>query len=107
MKGNGKGPMDNGAKTGRQLGYCSGYKNAGFENIEFGNKGCQNPGFGFGNGRRGNAKFGNRNRNNSLGRRFIQGFSDDIEYTQVELLNLKKSVLQAELKIIEEKLKDL
>jgi hypothetical protein len=77
MNGNGKGPMDDGEKTGRQLGYCSGYKNAGF---------------------------GNCNRNK---RRFMQGFRNDIEYTQTELLYLRKTKLQAELEIIEEKLKNL
>lgn len=90
MNGNGQGPMNKGQQTGRQLGYCSGYKNAGFKNTEFGNS----------NGRRQNTGFGN-------GRRFVEGFRDDIEYTQKELLSLRKFKLQKELELIEEKLKNL
>lgn len=80
MNGNGKGPMDRGRGMGKQLGYCSGYKKAGFENEE---KGL------------------------SLGKRFVQGFRHDVEYTEEELLNLRKSRLQKELEIIEERLKNI
>ena len=92
MNGNGKGPMDKGQRTGRQLGYCSGYKNAGFENRtnegSFGRKFGQGfrRGFGQGSG---------------------QGFEQDVNYTEKELLNLRKINLQGELEIIEEKLKNL
>ena len=80
MNGNGRGPMDKGQGMGKQLGYCYGYKNSNFEN--------EKKGF-------------------SLGRRFAQGFRQDVEYTEKELLNLRKISLQGELEIIEEKLKNI
>lgn len=32
MKGNGKGPEDKGAKTGRGMGFCYGWGKSGFQN---------------------------------------------------------------------------
>lgn len=80
MNGNGKGPTDRGQGTGRKLGYCYGYKNSNFENKES---------------------------VLSLGKKFIQGFRQDVEYTETEVLNLRKISLQGELEIIEEKSKNL
>ncbi|MGB6127779.1 MAG: DUF5320 domain-containing protein [Psychrilyobacter sp.] len=80
MNGNRRGPMDSGRGMGKQLGYCNGYKKAGFENGK---------------------------RNLGLGRRFVQGFRNDAEYSEKELLNLRKFKLQKELELIEEKLKNL
>ena len=80
MNGNGRGPMNKGQGMGRKLGYCYGYKNTNFETKES---------------------------VLSLGKRFVQGFRQDVEYTEKELLNLRKISLQGELDIIEEKLKNL
>ena len=49
----------------------------------------------------------NKTKEGSLGKRFVEGFGQDIEYTEKELLNLRKINLQGELEIIEEKLKNL
>ena len=80
MNKNGKGPMNNGKCSGNRLGYCFEYKNTNFEN---------------------------RKKPLFLGNKFNQGFRQDIEYTESELLNLRKINLQGELEIIEEKLKNL
>lgn len=82
MRFNGRGPMDRGQGMGRQLGYCYGYRNN-------------------------NNNFENQTREDSLGKKFVQGFEQDVNYTEKELLNLRKISLQGELEIIEEKLKNL
>ncbi len=119
MNGNGKGPMDRGQGMGRKLGYCYGYKNANFKNeneeaisMNGNGRGPMNKGQGM--GRKLGYCYGYKNTNFetkesvlSLGKRFVQGFRQDVEYTEKELLNLRKISLQGELEIIEEKLKNL
>lgn len=80
MNGNGKGPMDRGQGMGKKLGYCNGYKSAGFENEK---------------------------KYSSLGKRFVQGFRSNLQYTEKELLSLRKFKLQKELELIEERLKNI
>jgi hypothetical protein len=62
---------------------------------------------GQGNGNRLGYCYGYKNSNFGNDKRFIQGFRQDVEYTEKELLNLRKISLQGELEIIEEKLKNL
>jgi len=65
---------------------------------------------GQGMGRRLGNCYGYKNsnfKNESFGNRFVQGYGQDIKYTEKELLELRKINLQGELNIIEEKLKNL
>jgi len=91
-RGDKTGPMGNGPKTGRALGYCVGNNEAGFENN-----------FPRGNGR------GNRNHfGRGMGFEFRQqGVSNLVDVSEKTLIENEINILKDQLQKLEEKLKTL
>ena len=101
MFGDRKGPLGKGEKTGRGLGYCNGY---------------DAPGYMTGRGRFSGPRFGrsfNCGRGLGMGRRFGAGMgfngirSLDNDYpSDIEFLKKTKELLEKDLEVVREKLKD-
>ena len=93
--GNRTGPLGQGPKTGRGLGFCSGNDQPGFENSN------DNFAFGYGTGWRNRWGGGNQHRSRHAFRRFSENVSD------VTLLENEARILKKQLLSIEKQLSEL
>lgn len=97
--GNKTGPLGEGPKTGRGLGYCSGSDHPGFQNSG------QNVAFGFGRGWGNRWGRGNQNRFRQSFGRF--GVERSVNVSEVTLLENEAKILKEQLASIEKQLSDL
>ena len=111
-QGDRRGPIGNGPKTGRGLGFCNGHETAGFVTMERGGRGVgYGRGRGFGNqhgyGGRGSDSYRSdnyRSDNYRMGR-YTQ--SDFVDVTEKTLIENEINTLKDQLTALEERLKNI